>query len=273
MNKMKILTISAFIIVFIVSSSCNNNFSKKKHHQNFDKKTEYLMQSVLWYQRSGEMRALYFQGYNIAKYSLDNYLEKDKSQKKKAVIVDIDETILNNSPYEGRIILGDSSYSNLNWDDWINQSNADTLPGALSFLNYAKSRGVEVFYISNRLSSQIEPTLKNLKKFDFPFADENHLLFLSDKNSSKDLRRKKVAADYDIALLCGDNLGDLSSAFEIREENQLNDSINKYSADFGQRFIILPNPMYGDWQKIIYGKSRLIGSQRDSARRANLISY
>ena len=231
------------------------------------------MQSVLWYQRSGEMRALYFQGYNIAKYSLDNYLEQSTSQRKKAVIVDIDETILNNSPFEGRVILSDSSYTNNNWDHWISKSNADTLPGALSFLKYAESKGVETFYISNRLLSQIEPTIKNLKKFDFPFADENHLLFLSDKNNSKDLRRKKVDADYDIVLLCGDNLADLSSAFDFREENQLNDSINKYSSDFGKRFIILPNPMYGNWENPIYEHKKLTASQLDSARRVNIISY
>lgn len=270
---MKNIILSFFLTAFIVSASCNNKFSKNSQQQNSIKKTEYLMQSVLWYQRSGEMRALYFQGYNIAKSSLDSYLQKSTSQRKKAVIVDIDETILDNSPFEGHVILSDSSYTNTNWDYWIKNSNADTLPGALSFLKYAESKNVETFYISNRLSSQIEPTLKNLKKFDFPFADENHLLFLSDKNNSKDLRRKKVDADYDIVLFCGDNLADLSSAFDFREGYQLNDSINKYRADFGQRFIILPNPMYGDWEKTIYGKKRLMGYQLDSARRANLISY
>lgn len=270
---MKNKIFAGFFIIILVLSSCSHQLSKTCNQQKDYKNNEYLLQSVMWFQHSGEMRALYYQAYNIAKYSLNNYLEQSKSLTKKAVIVDIDETILDNSPFEAQMLLTDSIYSDGNWKHWVDKSIADTLPGALNFLNYAKSKGVEVFYISNRAVLEVEPTLKNLKKFDFPFADEDHLLFKSDKSSSKEIRRKKIAQDYDIALLCGDNLGDFSAVFDNRIENQLNDSVDVHWADFGKRFIVLPNPMYGSWENQIYPNKKLNTFQRDSISRASLISY
>lgn len=255
-----------------MTSSCKNGSGEAKTNPDTTPNSDHLTQSVLWFQRSAEIRALYFQGYNFAKYSLDNELKISKSKRKKAVIVDIDETVLNNSPYEAYMVLHDSSYSKRGWRNWVTRANADTLPGALGFLNHAKRKGVETFYISNRELSEAEPTLKNLQKFNFPFADEKHLLLRSDK-SGKEERRQRVAKDYDIVLLCGDNLADFYSAFDTRDEGQMNDSIAKYRSLFGSRFIVLPNPMYGDWEKVIYGKGNLTKTQKDSARRAKLIGY
>jgi 5'-nucleotidase (lipoprotein e(P4) family) len=257
------------ILVFSCNQSTNNAPAKEVVAKN----SEHLTQSVLWYQESDEMVALYYQGYNFARIMLDSYLKKSNSKKKKAVIVDIDETVLNNSPYEAWLVKNDSSYSKSNWTQWVNKSLADTIPGALSFLNYAKSCGVEVFYISNRGKAEIEPTMKNLNYFGFPYVDENHLLFKTDKNSSKEIRRLAVANDYEIILLCGDNLADFSIAFDDRKGSSFTDSVNKYKAEFGRRFIMLPNPMYGDWEKTIYGKQDSTSALKDSVRKSILKAY
>jgi len=219
------------------------------------------------------MKALYYQAYNTAKFMLDLYLKDSKSKIKKAVIVDIDETILNNVKYEAWLILSDSQQTKYNWKQWVDTASADTLPGALEFLKYAQTKGVEVFYISNRGSSDVASSIKNLQKFNFPYSDEKHLIFKADKSSSKEFRRKKVANDYDIVLLCGDNLGDFSAAFDDRTEKTINDSINAYKSLFGKRFIVLPNPMYGGWERQIYGEGDFTDGQRDNIRKVSLKGY
>ncbi len=268
MKKLHVIT--GILLLILISSFTWSNSRKKKDPPT--KNYDHLTGAVLWYQLSGEMRALYYQGYNVARYNLDNYLAYSRSSKKMAVVVDIDETILNNSPYEGKIILNDKGYTPQSWREWVDLAKADTLPGALSFLKYAAEKGVETFYISNRLEAEIQPTLTNLRKFDFPFADESHMIFKSN-TSSKEERRKKLSSTHDIVILCGDNLGDFDITFENRDIQSNRDSVDKYRAEFGKRFIVLPNPMYGDWEKPIYSMKNMTESQRDSARKALLLAY
>lgn len=234
--------------------------------------SEHLTGGVLWYQLSGEMRALYFQGYNVARYSLDNFLKEAPSDKKKAVVVDIDETLLNNSPYEAKIILNNQGFEPQSWHEWVMLATADTLPGALGFLKYAESKGVETFYISNRMDNEVQATMKNLEAFGFPNVDESHMIFKT-TTSSKEERRNKVLENYDILLFCGDNLGDFAAAFESRTFTTNIDSVNKYAHEFGKRYIVLPNPMYGDWEKPIYTMKNMTAVQRDSVRKALLQAY
>ena len=266
---MKRTTSLLLILGVIFTFSC----IKPSQKTNSQGRNEYLTQSVLWYQHSGEMKALYYQAYNTARLMLDIYLKDTKPGRKKAVIVDIDETILNNIVYEAQMILTDSSNTKSFWKQWVDSAVADTLPGALEFLKYARSKGVEVFYISNRTNADVVSSLKNLQKFNFPFADEKHMIFKTDISSSKESRRKQVAKDYDIVLLCGDNLGDFSSAFDDRTEKTLNDSIQTYKSLFGKKFIVLPNPMYGGWEKQIYGEGDFTDKQRDSLRKGKLKGY
>jgi 5'-nucleotidase (lipoprotein e(P4) family) len=261
---------SIFIFfVIIIAISCIKTAEKTKSSG----RNEYLTQSVLWYQHSGEMKALYYQAYNTAKIMLDLYLKDSKSKIKKAVIVDIDETILNNVTYEAWLILSDSQQTKYNWKHWVDTALADTLPGALEFLRYAKSKDVEVFYVSNRSTADVNSSLKNLRKFNFPNADDQHMLFKTEKVSSKEPRRKSIAKDYEIILLCGDNLGDFAAAFDDRTGNKLTDSINTYKSLFGKKFILLPNPMYGGWERQIYGEGDFTDGQRDSIRKSSLKSY
>jgi 5'-nucleotidase (lipoprotein e(P4) family) len=256
-----------FIPILIVLALLCNKGTEKKIKTSYN---EYLTQSVLWYQHSGEMKALYYQGYNFAKLRLDSYLSTNKSKRKMAVIVDIDETVLNNISYEVHMILSDSTNTKSFWQRWVDSAVADTLPGALEFLKYSQSKGIEVFYLSNRSVSDVAASIRNLKKFNFPFSDEQHMIFKSDKSKSKESRRKQIAQDYDIILLCGDNLGDFSAAFDNRTTASLTDSIVRYRNDFGSKFILFPNPMYGYWEKQIYGEGTYSSEQKDSIRKLRL---
>jgi 5'-nucleotidase (lipoprotein e(P4) family) len=264
----------------IMATDKDNNISTSKEYSYANeeaaasnKRNEYLLQSILWYQQSGEMQALYYQAYNFAKQMLDVNLKTANSSKKKAVVVDIDETLLNNSPLFGKCIKTDSICDGNQWVQWINKATADTLPGALDFLNYAKSKGVEIIYISNRGVTDVAATLVNLRRFNFPDADEKHLLFRESDSGSKEIRRQKVAQTYDIVMLCGDNLGDFSVAFENRDFKAISDSVKNNRSKFGKKFIVLPNPFYGSWEHTVYGNTPNNEVQRENVRRSKVIGY
>ncbi|MCD6577909.1 5'-nucleotidase, lipoprotein e(P4) family [bacterium] len=237
---MKKLIIPIFLLLFILGS-CKN----EKYHYN---STHIL--SVLYNETSAEYTALCLQTFNMAQMLLDRDLKTINLEKPAAVIVDVDETILNNSPYEAQIILDKKDYPYL-WDKWCKDSSAKPLEGAVEFLKYAESKGVEVFYVTNRKKHLKSGTLDNLKKFGFPYADKKHI-YTRIKDSSKEGRRQEIMANYNVLLLMGDNLADFSNVFENQTIARRNEEVRKFKEKWGNKFMILPNPMYGDWENSIY---------------------
>jgi 5'-nucleotidase (lipoprotein e(P4) family) len=228
--------------------------------------------AALWQQRAAEYKALCFQAYNIAKEKLDAYLVQ-QTDKPTAIVTDVDETVLDNSPYTVHQALKGQVYSDSSWMEWTAKMECDTVPGSLSFLQYAASRGVQVFYVTNRLEAERNPTLANLQKWNFPNAKTGHLL-MKTKTSGKDERRASVAARYTILLFMGDNLGDFSGIFD-HQPYQKRDSLVKANAvNFGQRFIVLPNAMYGEWQgALLEYNYRLSKQGQDSVLMKWLTNY
>jgi len=235
---------------------------------------EHSVQALLWQQNAAEYRALTYQAYNLAQLQLDNILANNKSEKPIAIVTDIDETVLDNSPYSGKQVELDESYTSKRWAEWVALKKAKTIPGAVAFFNYAKSKNVEVFYISNRSANQTKETIENLQLKGFPFADEAHVL-LKTASSEKGTRRNIVKKTHEIVLLIGDNLSDFSSIFENSSTKERNTNADNSSALFGKKYIVLPNPMYGDWEtKGIYeGKHDWSTQQKDSIRLKKIISY
>lgn len=227
--------------------------------------------AILWQQRSGEYRALAFQAYNFARLSLLERLKTADSSKKNCVVVDIDETVLDNSPFQGTELKKGISYHPGDWANWTSRGVADTVPGALNFLRYAAGKNVEVFYITNREESEHAGTLKNLKTYGFPYADDLHLV-LKSNTSDKEPRRQKVLENYNILLLCGDNLSDFSNIF-YRENRDTKEEVDQAANLFGTRYIVLPNPMYGDWEKQFYKGKNLKESDRSRQRMEGLKTY
>ncbi len=238
----KILLSLVLASIFIVGC-------KQKEKKNEDQ----LLMAVAWYQNSGEMQALYHQAFNCARYSVDNFKANYTGDKKLAVIVDIDETVLDNSPFEAGVIKTCTPYSSETWDAWVNQKRAEAVPGAIDFAKYLNEKDIELFFISNRKVHLLESTIENLKSKGFPVVDKDHIL-LRTEGSGKEPRRAVVKKDYDIVLLMGDNLSDFLSVFENRT-NQAKEAVEKYKMEFGKRFIVLPNPMYGEWEGHIYNEN------------------
>jgi 5'-nucleotidase (lipoprotein e(P4) family) len=227
--------------------------------------------AVLWQQTSGEYRALSFQAYNFAKLSLKEALWAQANGKPNCVIVDADETILDNSAFQGHEIKKGVSFVPADWTEWTGLAAADTVPGALSFLKFAATKNVETFYVTNREEADHAGTLKNLQKFGFPNADEAHLL-LKTNTSDKEPRRRQIMEKYNILLLCGDNLSDFSNIF-YREGKDTKQQVDALQHLFGTKFIVLPNPMYGDWEKPLYKGEKLSEADRAKQRFEKLKIY
>jgi len=232
---------------------------------------DHMIMSVLYFQKAAENRALYYQAFNTAKLMLDNDL-KGKTKGKKAVVLDIDETVLDNSPYEAQNILGKFGYPE-KWEEWCSMSKAEPVPGVVNFLKYAIEKGYDIFYITNRKEKLKDATLKNLTGKGLPMADEAHVLFRT-AETSKESRRQQVMKTHQIILLIGDNLADFTAAFDKTSGPDQRAAItDSLKAEFGKRFIVLPNAMYGDWEMALYPDPKASFAVKDSIRRANLKGF
>ncbi len=217
--------------------------------------------AVLWFQHAAECRALTYQACNAAHDTLNREAPLCTNA---AIIVDIDETVLDNSPYQARLIQRGEQYTPETWNEWVQLFRAQALPGVAELLRDATSRfasnRLEVFYISNRAENQRQATLRNLQQAGFPNADDSHLL-LKSTTSGKEARRAQVAATRQIVLLMGDNLSDFSDQFDTNGPPRTA-ATDTARQEFGRRFIVLPNPMYGDWEQAFYESKAPVEEKR-----------
>ncbi len=239
---------------------------------------DYQVAAVLYVQKAAEYRALAYQAFNIARHRLEADLKK-KNWKKlpraerkmpRAIVVDIDESMLDNSPAQARGIKTNTPYNPKDWYAWSTMGKAKAIPGSVEFVNYAVSRGVKVFYISNRDDAvEKKTTIQNLKDVGFKDVSEDDVL-LKTTESAKAARRAIVTARYRIVLLVGDNLDDFSEMFEKKSIEDRYAETDKVRDLWGKRFIVLPNAMYGSWENAIYEHQRLTEAQKAEKRAAAL---
>ncbi len=250
------------LIILIVSSMLSS--------QDLNFLQNAMVNAVVWQRTSVEYQALCHQAYNTARTRLEEDLKKNYG-KPKAVIVDLDETVLDNSLFEAQMILDGLSYHE-DFDAWIASAKCQAVPGALSFLNYADENGYKIFYLSNRRLRHLKGSLNNLKKLKFPQAEESQIL-LKNQSSNKGIRRQKVSKSYEIILLIGDNLIDFDDIFRMKNIKERFAEIDKVKDKFGQKFIILPNPIYGEWIKAVYGGTRNIPEKAKKTKLLNSLKY
>jgi 5'-nucleotidase (lipoprotein e(P4) family) len=224
--------------------------------------------AALYQQRAAEYKALCFQAYNIARERIDRAV-KIHSKKPYAIVTDIDETLLDNSPYDAQRALHNLDYDSKTWKQWTAKAIADTVPGAPSFFKYAASKGVKIFYITNRDEDERTATLTNLQLYHLPNADDAHLL-LRQGSSSKESRRLQVLLKYNIVLLCGDNLPDFDALYDNKpSEESRKATTEKLRKEFGKRYIVIPNPSYGDFEGALFKFNyKLTPAQKDSVIRS-----
>ncbi|MCF7920262.1 MAG: 5'-nucleotidase, lipoprotein e(P4) family [Candidatus Cloacimonetes bacterium] len=233
-------------------------------------KDEAALLGVLYHQTAAEYTALCYQAYNLA---TDRLLATDLTQLEKpaAIILDVDETVLNNSPYNARALLGKTNYTG-SFNKWVEEMQCEPIAGALAFLYIADSLGIKIFYVTNRSEKKKQETIANLQKIKYPQVTEEQVL-CKVQESSKEPRRQFIAENYEILLLLGDNLIDFAECFEGSTMAERESAVQDWQQDFGRRFIILPNMMHGNWLKVLNDFRYDLSREEALAKRLKYLKY
>jgi acid phosphatase len=177
---------------------------------------------------------------------------------KPAVVLDIDETVLDNSPYQARLIRSGGEYNEADWAAWCKEQRARALPGVVAFTQFAASHGIAVIYISNRAKYLDQATRINLRKVGLPVSGPQAFLGLGtfvpgceQIGTQKSCRRQLISRHYRVLMQFGDQIGDFVTvpANTPRGRSQ---AIARYRGWFGTRWFLLPDPTYGDWLSALF---------------------
>jgi 5'-nucleotidase (lipoprotein e(P4) family) len=236
------------------------------------KPAQYNISGILWQEQSGEYKALCYQAFNLAKLRLEEILRTNKDSMPLAVITDVDETVLDNSPGAAKDILNGRTYIDSTWRLWVDYAKAKATPGAVEFFNFAAQHGVQCFYITNRKEDQKAATMRNLQEQGFPQVDTIHMM-MKGPNNNKDPRRLEVAKKYNVVLLLGDNLNDFDNLFFEKFITDRNANVDKIQSLFGSKYIMLPNATYGDWENALWQGQKLTAEEKDKVKWSWLIGY
>jgi 5'-nucleotidase (lipoprotein e(P4) family) len=226
------------------------------------------LNAVLWMQKSVEYKANAEAVFALAKIRLDQAL-KDKSwtaapaeQKgdfanlTPAVVADADETVLDNSGYQAWMVTNGETFNPKTWTKFVNSQTSTAVPGAVEFAKYAESKGVRVFYVTNRTKAEEPATRENMRKLGFPLTANIDTIMTAkeqpDWGSAKGTRRAAIARHYRILLLIGDNFGDFTDAYKgsVDERQKV---YEENAARWGHDWLMLPNPSYGSFEAAPFG--------------------
>jgi 5'-nucleotidase (lipoprotein e(P4) family) len=247
------------------------------------------LNAVLWTQRAVEHDLVFEEVYRAAAATLPAALadptwdaipheERSGSPAKlaPAVIFDVDETLLDNSPYEAQLVRSGEEFNEFTWSQWCRKEAARPLPGALDFVHLAASRGVAIYYITNRAVDLDAATLANLRKAGFPAPDAKVLLGLGTVvpgcemlGTEKGCRRRLVARDHRVLMQFGDQIGDFVDVIANTPDDR-GKSVAPYASWIGERWWVLPNPLYGSWQPACFNNDWTLPRGK---RRAAEIKY
>ena len=229
------------------------------------------LNAVAWYATSAERDLVYRTVYRAASKELQAALadktwdalpKEDRTTPvkglKPAIIVDVDETVLDNAPASVRQIRERRGFDEAQWGLWVEERKAKALPGAVEFLGAAARQGVTVFYITNRDASQTAATIANLRSAGFPLASDDQVLGLGvvvegceQEGTSKSCRRQRVGRTHRVLMQFGDQLGDLVQIVANTPEGR-RAATAPYADWIGERWFVLPNPMYGSWEPALF---------------------
>jgi len=247
MRKQISITGILFTILIIITS-CSTGLSERDKILIDLNEPEYLM-AALWQQTASEYQALCYQAFNVARDRIHIDLMKEWP-KPRAVIIDLDETVVFNSPYNASGVIVEQDYPR-EFYEWISSVKTTLIPGAKEFLQYIDKEGYTIFYVTNRRDESTDITLQQIVNLGVPQADSEHLL-MRGTDHTKQGRRDRVNEDYVVILYIGDNCVDFMGEFYGRSIEHRKEIVTQHRDKWGRRFIILPNPMHGSWKKALY---------------------
>ena len=201
---------------------------------------EKLPNDIRWIRQSIEYRTLCEQLFRQATVVILRKVKTEKNSDNLAVVVDLDETVLDNSLYQVERWKAGLSFTQDSWSEWVNREEAGLVSGAKEFLKAVRKKGVRVVFVSNRMNKNLEPTRRNLLALEVLAPNDLFLLRL-DKDDVKEVRRREVnegkarmkkVGPLNVVGYVGDQMGDFPSG---------------QAKEFGKTSFLLPNPMYGKW--------------------------
>ena len=280
-NKKLVMTISSVLATVVLATGCaQKTEEKKEENKSGDNKITLTYDQLrsrentmgtLWYQNAAEVDALYQQGYNVATNKLKELL-KQPTDKPYSIVLDIDETVLSNIPFQVKMIKDGTAFNPKLWDEWVQKAEATPVAGAKEFLQFADKNKVQIYYISDRTDAQVDATIKNLEAQGLPVQGRDHLMFKKEGDKSKEGRRQEVLKHTNLVMLFGDNLVDFAE-FSTKSEEDRDKMFEQLKAEFGDKFIIFPNPMYGSWESAVYQGEKKDGKGQSEARLNALKGY
>ena len=280
-NKKFVMTISSVLATVVLATGCaQKTEEKKEENKSGDNKITLTYDQLrsrentmgtLWYQNAAEVDALYQQGYNVATNKLKELL-KQPTDKPYSIVLDIDETVLSNIPFQVKMIKDGTAFNPKLWDEWVQKAEAKPVAGAKEFLQFADKNKVQIYYISDRTDAQVDATIKNLEAQGLPVQGRDHLMFKKEGDKSKEGRRQEVIKHTNLVMLFGDNLVDFAE-FSTKSEADRDKMFEQLKAEFGDKFIIFPNPMYGSWESAVYQGEKKDGKGQSEARLNALKGY
>ena len=242
-----------------------------------------MLLATLWTQRSVEFKANALTAFTLARIRLDEGLadktwtaapaeqKGDFANLPPAVILDIDETLLDNSAFQVWMLKADQSFSTRTWNQFCAAQMSTPIPGAVEFAKYAESKGVKVFYITNRGVETEADTRKNMEKYGFPMGGNVDVFLMQNKQQgwggAKSTRRAVVTKDYRVVLNVGDNFGDFDDAYRGSEAQRLA-AFEANRARWGREWIMIANPTYGSFDTAPFGHD--FKKSRDEQRKAKI---
>lgn len=240
-----------------------------------------MLLANLWMQRAVEYKANALTVYALAGLRLDEALADknwtaapaeqtgDFQSLPPAVVLDVDETVLDNSKYEVWLMQADQSFSTKTWNQFCAARISGAIPGALAFTKHAESKGVTVFYVTNRGAETEKDTRANMQTLGFPMGGNVDTFLMQGEKpewaGAKSTRRAAIAKHYRILLNIGDNLGDFDDRYRSSEA----DRIKAFEAAlpyWGKQWLMLANPTYGSFDTSPFGHD--FKKPRDEQRKA-----
>jgi 5'-nucleotidase (lipoprotein e(P4) family) len=200
----------------------------------------HLSGATHWYRDSAEAHAIYEQTYRAAEQSVRMHAA-GLPARSWAVILDVDETVLDNSEYQKELDLAGVDYTESTWNQWVARGAAVPLPGAAAFTSAVRQMQGQVILVTNRMQAQCPGTEENLRKAGILF---DRLLCQTD-TADKNPRFRSIqegtsegTAPLQILAWVGDNIRDFPGLSQHEPD----------LGEFGTRFFMLPNPLYGSWE-------------------------
>ena len=221
--------------------SCTLNFDIETGEKNKvlkDQSTK-LPNDIRWVVKSSEYKVLCEQIYKNAWDNLSSTLKTANAQS--VIIMDLDETVLDNSKYQIGLVKKNESYNPESWSKWVNIKEAELVPGAKQFIDSVRTTKVRIIFLSNRMAKNEHPTMENMKSLNI-YQDTDIFLLRKNKEDKKYVRRSEVINGSGRLKNIGamQVLGYFGDAYhDFPEENQ--------NYIFGQNMFMFPNPMYGKW--------------------------